>query len=68
MLNLKVKERVIHEKGYMLKHSLHLESKFSVAARSLGQVGFHALNTLGTEQSLFYNMAGAKRNGATTFI
>ena len=23
---------------------------------------------LGTEQTLFYNMAGAKRNGATTFI
>ena len=24
--------------------------------------------SLGTEKSLFYNMAGAKRNGATTFI
>ena len=23
---------------------------------------------LGTVQSLFYNMAGAKRNGATTFL
>ena len=31
----------------------------------------HALQTaslLGTEQSLFYNMAGAKGNGATIFI
>ena len=26
------------------------------------------VDLLGTEKSLFYNMAGAKRNGASTFI